>query len=303
MLENLRQFWLRARDANATEAEREDVSHLGVRRVIILALVLAGVAAVGYLDRIQSQRWDLTLLYVWLVITSALLLPPRVALGVASAAALVGAVAAELATGHDPRIGTLTHGVMYWYIVAITTQLDRERRKLLRLSRVDELTGLHNWRALREQLRDRVALAKRNERPLTILMMDLDGFKRVNDVYGHAAGNQLLRDTASFLRATTRLGDGLFRFGGDEFVALLPDTDTAGATVVAGRVHESARKLGLGFPSQQVEVGLSIGIATFPGDAAEADSLLGKADAALYRAKHAPTHIVAGADPSEREAA
>lgn len=302
MIESLRQLWVRARNPDGG-GESEGLARLGVRRIVILTLVLSGLAAVGYLDRFQTQHYDLTLLYAWLVITSALLLPRRVALGVACAAALVAAVAAQLATGQDPRIGTLTHGVMYWYIVLITTELDRERRKLLRQSRIDELTGFHNWRALREQLRDRLALAKRSGRPLTVLMLDLDGFKRVNDVYGHAAGNQLLRDTASFIRATTRLGDGLFRFGGDEFVILLPDTDGSGAAVVAERVHESARRLGQGFPGQQLEVGLSIGIAGFPSDAGDMDELLGKADAALYRAKRTRTHIVAAADPPESEAA
>jgi diguanylate cyclase (GGDEF)-like protein len=86
-------------------------------------------------------------------------------------------------------------------------------------------------------------------------------------------------------------------------VILLPDTDTPGAAVVAGRVHDSARRLGQGFPAQQVEVGLSIGIAGFPSDAEEIDELLGKADAALYRAKRTRTHIVAAADPPESEAA
>jgi diguanylate cyclase (GGDEF)-like protein len=302
MIEHLWQLWARARNPDEGQ-ETETLAHFGVRRIVILALILSGVAAIGYLDRIQTQHWDLTLLYAWLVITSGLLLPRRVALGVACAAALVAAAAAQLATGHDPRIGFLTHSVMYLYIVLVTTELDRERRKLLRQSRIDDLTGFHNWRALREQLRDRIALAKRTGRPLTVLMLDLDGFKRVNDLYGHAAGNQLLRDTASFIRATTRLGDGLFRFGGDEFVILLPDTDASGGAVVAERVHDSARRLGHGFPAEQVEVGLSIGIAGFPSDAEEMDDLLGKADAALYRAKRTRTHIVAAADPPESEAA
>ncbi len=261
-------------------------------RVLILALLLAGVAASGYLDHIQAQRWDLTLLYVWLVISSGLLLPRRVALAVASAAALVGAATASNPTSTSAMIRIGSHAVMYWYITLVTSQLESDRRKLLRLSRIDELTGLRNWRALREELRDRIALAKRAQRPLAILMMDLDGFKAVNDRFGHAAGNQLLRDTASFLRAATRMGDGIFRFGGDEFVILLPDADAQAAGSIARRVRESVSKLGLGFPSEEMEVSLSIGVAAFPADAEEMDPLLRQADEALYKAKRADSGVV-----------
>ncbi len=272
-------------------------------RILVLALLLAGVAAAGYLDHIQTQRWDLTLLYVWLVISSALLLPRRVALAVAFAAALVGAASIPDPTTSSAMIRIGSHALIYWYITLVTSQLESERRKLLRLSRIDELTGLYNWRALREMLRERIALAKRTERPLAVLMMDLNGFKKVNDRLGHATGNQLLRDTASFLRATTRLGDGVFRFGGDEFVAILPDASTTAALTVARRVRESAAKLALGFPSEQIEVSLSIGIAAFPADAQEAEPLLRKADEALYRAKRADAGIAAAADDQLGEAA
>jgi diguanylate cyclase (GGDEF)-like protein len=290
----LRRLWESARDRDPAGAESRGARALGMNRILVLALLMAGVAAAGYLDHIQTEHWDLTLLYIWLVISSALLLPRRVAIAVALAAALVGAASISHPTSTSALIQAGSHAIIYWYVALVTSQLESERRKLLRLSRIDELTGLYNWRALHEQLRERIALAKRTQRPLAILMMDLDGFKKVNDRLGHAVGNQLLRDTASFLRATTRLGDGIFRFGGDEFVAILPDAGTPGADIVARRVHDSAGKLALGFPSEQIDVSLSIGIAAYPTDAEEADSLLRRADQALYEAKRAGGIAAAG---------
>src|SRR5690606_7240102 len=108
-------------------------------------------------------------------------------------------------------------------------RLERQAAKLERLSLTDDLTGLHNRRAFEERLADEVARARRTNRPLSVLMVDLDDFKLVNDVHSHAAGDAVLRATAQAMLACVRDVDTCARIGGEEFIVLLPETDLAGA--------------------------------------------------------------------------
>jgi diguanylate cyclase (GGDEF)-like protein len=149
----------------------------------------------------------------------------------------------------------------------------------------DELTGLPNRVHFRRRLDQALALLHRASRPLGLLYLDLDGFKPVNDAYGHGAGDELLRIVAARLRHALRANDLVGRIGGDEFACLLPD--------VTGRPHlgRIARKLldGVAAPVKigrvRVSVPPSIGIALCPDDGVSADDLLCNADAAMYRAK------------------
>ena len=264
---------------------------IGIRRIIGLALLLTAVAAVAYLERSLGSSLDLRLLYFLIVLCAAILLPRVVALAVAAAVAVVS-VGISGVEGNILIINGLTHLLMYGYAALLTNNWEQERRRLMRMSRVDELTGLPNLRALQEQLPSRLGPAARTGRRMAVMMMDVDGFKAVNDRLGHGVGNELLKEVANLLRFAVRVGDEPFRFGGDEFVLLLSDADGAGAKVVASRIQEIYQSMGQTLRGTDVEVSFSIGIAVFPEDGGTPEMLLGRADEALLRAKRTGTGTI-----------
>jgi two-component system cell cycle response regulator len=169
----------------------------------------------------------------------------------------------------------------------------RVHEEAQRLSLTDPLTGLWNYRYLREVLRREVERASRFGRMLTVLVLDLDHFKEVNDTYGHTAGDQVLGEFARRIRIGLREVDVAFRQGGEEFVVLLPETDAYGGVIVAERlgaavrdrpVRVEPRRPGL---ADRIPISVSIGIAVFPEHGATAQEVLDAADEALYAAKHA----------------
>jgi diguanylate cyclase (GGDEF)-like protein len=128
---------------------------------------------------------------------------------------------------------------------------------------------------------------------MAVMMMDVDGFKAVNDHLGHGVGNELLKEVANLLRFAVRVGDEPYRFGGDEFVLLLSDADGEGANVVATRIQDIYRSMGQTLRGTDVQVSFSIGIAVFPEDGTTPEALMERADTALLDAKHTgPAKIV-----------
>lgn len=168
-------------------------------------------------------------------------------------------------------------------LVGLVSRLLREARDARRTALHDELTGLANRRALHAGLRHGIATSRRYEEPLALVLVDLDGFKAVNDRHGHAAGDAALRAVGAVLRQETRADvDLAARLGGDEFALVLPRTDEAGAAAVGERVVARIRALPVRSPS--VALGASFGAAALAAGEAE-EELLARADAALYRAK------------------
>src|SRR2546423_5020910 len=264
---------------------------IGIRRIIGLAFLLAAVAAVAYLERSLGGSLDLRLLYFLIVLCAAILLPRLVALAVAAAVAVVS-VGISGVEGTILMINGLTHLLMYGYAALLTNNWEQERRRLMRMSRVDELTGLRNLRALQEQLPTWLGPAARTGRRMAGMMMDVDGFQSVNDRLGHGVGNELLNEGANLLRFAVRVGDEPYRFGGDEFVLLLSDADAPGALVVASRIQEIYTSMGQTLRGTDVEVSFSIGIAVFPEDGGTPEVLLQRADEALLRAKRTATGTI-----------
>ena len=169
--------------------------------------------------------------------------------------------------------------------------LKRQSDHLRSLSLLDGLTGIPNRRCFDERLEMEWRRAFRNARPLSLLMVDVDHFKRFNDHYGHAEGDQCLQHVAQALSYTlTRPGDLVARYGGEEFVCLLPETECSGAVAVAQMLERRVRDLSLAHansPSDQV-VTVSIGVACLDGrKPLSAPDLVRLADAQLYRAKEA----------------
>jgi diguanylate cyclase (GGDEF)-like protein len=154
------------------------------------------------------------------------------------------------------------------------------------LSVTDDLTGLHNSRYLRDALHREAKRALRYQRPLSVLFVDLDGFKRVNDTHGHLSGSRTLVEAATLIRACARESDVVARYGGDEFVLVLPDTPSAGAIVVARRVRDRlAAHTFLQAIHLEVRLTASVGIATLPDVTLVPEDLLRAADEAMYRVK------------------
>jgi diguanylate cyclase (GGDEF)-like protein len=165
----------------------------------------------------------------------------------------------------------------------LAEEVRRATDEALHLANHDGLTGLPNRSRFEHRLEQELARAKASGSHVAVLCLDLDGFKAVNDTLGHAAGDDLLRHIAATLRGNVRMGDELARLGGDEFAVL--QAQVLQPSAAAELAERLISMLGAGFEGP--EVGVSVGIAVFPGDGSNAEMLMKRADLALYRAKAA----------------
>ena len=174
----------------------------------------------------------------------------------------------------------------WMWALADITSLREHQDTVEHMAVHDPLTGLPNRRLLTDRLVQAVALAQRTQRPLVICYLDLDGFKPVNDRWGHAAGDALLKEVAVRLQACVRTNDTVCRLGGDEFVLMLTHLERAEEheAVLARVCSELARPFALG-GGQWASISASIGVTLFPEDGSDPDTLLSHADEAMYRAK------------------
>ena len=150
----------------------------------------------------------------------------------------------------------------------------------------DPLTGLHNRRYLDETLPRELARAKREGYPLSVVMIDLDRFKQINDNYGHPAGDEVIKALATVLKNATRGGDVACRYGGEEFVVALPRMGLEGAMARANEWRSTLADAVIRHGQLELKVTLSAGVAAFPEHGGTFDALLELADHALYRSKH-----------------
>ncbi|MFH1354989.1 MAG: diguanylate cyclase [Candidatus Omnitrophota bacterium] len=176
---------------------------------------------------------------------------------------------------HTSEIRIVTQFAVERYFM---TSSDREKEHYAQLAVKDGLTGLYNRRYFSESISQEFARLKRFMSNMTVLMIDIDNFKNYNDTQGHPAGDELLRKLAKLLKTSMREMDVICRYGGEEFIVMLPQTDKKNAYVVAERLCKQA--------SIYLPTTLSIGVATYPEDAKDVDSLIEKADGALYKAKN-----------------
>ena len=169
--------------------------------------------------------------------------------------------------------------------LALDTTL--QLRRVEALSVTDDLTSLYNSRYLNQVLRRESKRASRSGRPLSLLFLDLDGFKSVNDRHGHLCGSRALVEAARVIRGCARETDVVGRFGGDEFAVVLPDTGSEGAVAVGERVREriAAHTFLKASDGLDIHLTTSVGVATLPDVAASAEELIKAADTAMYRVK------------------
>jgi len=187
-------------------------------------------------------------------------------------------------------------------LAAMNRTLRERNRELHELSITDSLTGLYNRKHLMDVLTKEVARAERYQRPLALLMIDIDHFKVYNDTYGHLAGDEVLGNIAAIFRGSIRGSDCLGRYGGEEFLIILPETTADDAARMAERVRSRLAEEDFPAGSQKVKITISGGVASFPSHGRNPESLLGSADAALYRAKEGGRNRVVPA-ATEAEAA
>jgi diguanylate cyclase (GGDEF)-like protein len=157
--------------------------------------------------------------------------------------------------------------------------------ELQKMAVTDGLTGLYNHRHFNERLNAAFTRIKRIPEPLSLLFIDIDLFKRINDSHGHLAGDEILQGVAAVIKSNVREIDVLARYGGEEFAVILPGTDRKGARKMAERLRQSVAEKAFYIDWKEIKVTVSVGAATCPDDATEREDLIGKADQALYHAK------------------
>lgn len=174
-----------------------------------------------------------------------------------------------------------------WRLIYLLQEQARTRAALYRLASTDDLTGCLNRRHFLEVLGREFARARRHEQPFSVMVLDLDFFKRINDGYGHAVGDQALNAFVAASRSCLRQADVLARLGGEEFAILLPDTGAEQSRPLAERLRQAVAEVRIPTPLGEVHFTVSIGVAEYTPTAADPDTLLLWADRAVYQAKAA----------------
>ena len=215
-----------------------------------------------------------------------------------------GDLSVEIAADPPREIGRLAtmFNTMVTYLreaqqelTSVNLALNERNQTLEALSSTDVLTGLHNRRRMRDTLNAEVSRHQRNKRSFSIMMVDVDHFKKYNDTYGHPEGDVLLKKVGEILKSSLRTNDFAARYGGEEFLILLPDQDQKGAVEVAERIRQRIAEETKDEANNREPVTASLGVATFPESGHTADTLLANADAALYRAKNSGRNRVLAA--------
>jgi diguanylate cyclase (GGDEF)-like protein len=241
--------------------------------------------------------------YALIVAGAALVLPPRVAIlvtGFAVGGYLVGVLADPALVPLDPAEVVvvslnITALVLLAYLaIVMAREQRRSRDAAIRLSTVDALTGLGNRAYLFAALEREIERSARSRRGFCLLMLDLDGLKPINDRYGHFEGDRVLRGVGEVIRHRIRRIDTAARYGGDEFVVLLPETEPDGAYVLAEKIRSGVVELDIKSGSQRIRTSLSIGVVAYPADGRTVDDLMIAADQAMYASKRRGRNRIVG---------
>jgi diguanylate cyclase (GGDEF)-like protein len=254
------------------------------RRPVLIALALALVGGIGLLDHVTGWEVYFSTFYLAPVCFAAWSMGRRVGALVAVLSAAAGWWAVSLQAGH-----AFSHpAIPYWNAAArlclflLAAFAVAALKQALVHARTDPLTGLPNSRAFHDAAETEMNRAHRYRRPFTIAVLDIDGFKRVNDQLGHARGDEVLKGVANTLIGSLRASDVAARLGGDEFALLLPEAGEEAARRALKKVHAALTAAVRGL---RPEVGFSIGAATFALPPASLLVALGRADELMYSAK------------------
>ncbi len=169
-------------------------------------------------------------------------------------------------------------------VLLLSRRLRASHRALWALARRDELTGVGNYRSLHERLAEEIARHRRHSREFALILLDLDGFKAVNERFGHLEGDRLLAEIGAALSDEVRAEDSVFRQGGDEFAVIVPEAPAEEAEEVAARLRARVRRRGFGTDATR-PLDAATGFAMFPADGVTVEELLGFADSDLFAVK------------------
>jgi diguanylate cyclase (GGDEF)-like protein len=234
---------------------------------------------------------------------AALVVSPVITVGLAAAASLgyvmavvVGTTSGTLGPAAAATVGVnLTALILLAYVAMVIARAQRRTRDAaIRLSTVDSLTGLFNRTFFFAAIEREIARSARSGRGFCLLMMDLDELKSINDRSGHFHGDRVLRGVGEVITLGVRQIDTAARYGGDEFVVLLPETDPTGAFVLAEKIRLGVHAMAVELPSGSPQPSLSIGVVAYPDDGRTADELIISADGAMYASKRAGKDRVTG---------
>jgi len=257
------------------------------RRVAILLTALLGVAAVAVVRYYSRIPLALSLFFLVPIAATTWTIGRWAGL-LTSVVSATAWLVAEAAHDHGnlglAALNEAFRGAVFLVVTLVTASLKDALGREKMLAKTDFLTGLPNRRAFYERATHELERARRYHRPFTIVYLDLDDFKTVNDTQGHETGDELLRRVAETLKATLRSVDIVARFGGDEFVLLLPETGAAPAPVIVGRVNQRLLEA-VGGLRQQTTV--SIGVVIVEKAPDDLDAVIRQADHLMYQAKHA----------------
>jgi diguanylate cyclase (GGDEF)-like protein/PAS domain S-box-containing protein len=184
----------------------------------------------------------------------------------------------------SPMASASINGSLYIALIRDVTAAHAEREKLEHHAYHDALTGLANRHCLQQRLTQAIARAQRHSNSFAVVFVDLDGFKPINDNFGHEAGDRILRELGNRLIRILRLNDTAARVGGDEFVLLLEDIETESVLTVVDRIFEVLQHP-FAVGSREIMVSCCVGITRYPGDGDNPETLLRNADRAMYKAK------------------
>jgi diguanylate cyclase (GGDEF)-like protein len=291
-------------DSPPTDRPSRWLPRLSARRALLASLLL--LALIAALDYQVSGEITFTAFYMLPVSLATWFAGRRWGLAIAALAIIV-ALAANTASGlhySQPAIYVWDSLMELGPLVLVAGLLTRVRDVLAheqRLARTDYLTEVYNRRAFYELLQADLARTARYQRPLTVAYFDLDNFKAVNDQYGHAVGDIVLRTVAATARHSLRATDIVARLGGDEFGLLLPETAPDAARTALDNL---SRRLRADMAEQHWPVTFSIGMLVITGPAASVDAVLGAADDLMYRVKRAGKNaLLVGEYPPPQPAA
>jgi diguanylate cyclase (GGDEF)-like protein len=191
-----------------------------------------------------------------------------------------------------------------WFLIDLLLRVHRDEQEMRRLASYDSLTGLLSRHAFFDNANNYVSLARREKKSFSVLIIDLDHFKLINDRYGHPAGDAVLKLFADVVNSVARRSDIIGRLGGEEFAVVLPSTRSSEALEFAERLHHAINQAVLKFKGSAIRYSVSIGLAEFDKDSGDTiDDLLARADLALYQAKQGGRNQTATFDPRINQAA
>jgi diguanylate cyclase (GGDEF)-like protein len=265
------------------------------------------VAAIGLIAGLLALTGfagsPFAMLFALVAVAAALAYGPRAGLAAAALATVAFAIVLLL----DPSLSTygpedvlrLSVGLVATWLLAFVAvaYAGRQRRAMqgvIELWRTDPLTGLFNRSQLFLTLEQEVSRTRRSDRGFCVLMIDVDGLKTINDEAGHLRGDEVLRALGAVIAGSIRTVDSAYRYGGDEFVVLLPETDIVGAFFVAEKIRAGAEEVGLALGEGEPVTSVSIGLVSHPEDGTAAEQLIAAADRAMYEAKKLGKNQISG---------